>query len=315
MSLTSQTPSHLFFSKNDPQDPRLGELAYSISHSDLHKLAQPSIAILGYADDEGISLNGGRPGAAQAPQKIREFFYKTTPYRSSKTGIADLGNITNHGTLAERHQLGREIIHKLTNANIPWISLGGGHDYGYADGAGFLSALSGALRPVIINFDAHLDVRPTSKGLNSGTPFFRLLEEFQDQFDFYEVGIQPQCNSQFHRKYVESKKGQIIELEQILNHGLQNCLQTQLDFHFDKKSPTFLSIDIDAFTAAEAPGCSQSWDTGLRANEFILCFDYLLKNLDVKGIAIYEVSPPLDVDNRTSKLAALIAHRFYTHWS
>lgn len=315
MSFITPTPNTLFFTKNDPQDPRLGELSTHHSIQDIINITKPAVALLGYADDDGIALNGGRIGAALAPNKIREFFYKTTPYRNTQTQIVDLGNITATGSLAERHQKGREIIHKLTQAKIPWISLGGGHDYGYADGSGFLNALSGNSRPVIVNFDAHLDVRPPTKGFNSGTPFYRLLEEFDNQFDFFEVGIQPQCNSSFHRKYVESKHGQIIDIDQVLTHGLQNCLQTQLDFHFDKKSPTFLSIDIDAFTAAEAPGCSQSWDTGLQANEFVLSFDYLLKNLDVKGVAIYEVSPPLDVDNRTSKLAALLAHRFFTHWS
>lgn len=315
MSSTVATPSSLFFSKNDPQDPRLGEMAFHQAADQLQSLTKNSIALVGYADDEGIALNGGRIGAAEAPNKIREFFYKTTPFKATQTKIADLGNVTPFGTIGERHNHGRHIIQRLTQQGVRWMSFGGGHDYGYADGAGFLSGLAGEGKPVIINFDAHLDVRPTTKGLNSGTPFFRLLEEFGKGFDFYEVGIQPQCNSLAHRQYVEGKQGQILALDKIIEHGLWACLQTQLEFHFEKKSPTFLSVDIDAFTAAEAPGCSQSWDTGLHANEFMLCLDYLLQNLDVKGLAIYEVSPPLDIDNRTSKLAALIAHRFYTHWS
>ena len=38
-----------------------------------------AFCILGYPDDEGIKLNGGRTGAALAPTAIRQFLYKMTP--------------------------------------------------------------------------------------------------------------------------------------------------------------------------------------------------------------------------------------------
>ncbi|MNL46507.1 Formimidoylglutamase [compost metagenome] len=79
----------------------------------------------------------------------------------------------------------------------------------------------------------------------------------------------------------------------------------------DKESKkVFLSVDIDAFTSSEAPGCSQSWTTGLFTKDFMAALAWLIASYDVRGLGIYEVSPPLDQDNRTSKLAALIAHKF-----
>jgi formiminoglutamase len=45
-------------------------------------------------------------------------------------------------------------------------------------------------------------------------------------------------------------------------------------------------------------------------SDFFPLFDLLIRRLDVRALGIYETSPPLDQDDRTSKLAALIAHRF-----
>jgi formiminoglutamase len=74
--------------------------------------------------------------------------------------------------------------------------------------------------------------------------------------------------------------------------------------------PVFLSIDIDAFSSAFAPGASASYPVGLDPAEFIGLLPWMSKTWDIKGLGIYEVSPPLDQDNRTSKLAAILIHNF-----
>jgi formiminoglutamase len=311
MTLTTATPSQLFFSRRDSQDPRLGEWATSLplqQLKDLNALA-PSWVVLGYPDDEGISLNGGRLGAKEAPNAIRTAFYKMTPslVLPARKSIVDLGNVPTDIALSERHERGREIIHHALTAGHRTLSLGGGHDYGYADGAGFIDAcLLKKLKPVVINFDAHLDVRPTDKGLTSGTPFYRLLTKYESQFDFIEVGLQNQCNSVAHLNWAKSKGAHVVLLQDLREVGLLDSLQAILE-PFNGR-PCFLSVDIDAFASAEAPGCSQSWATGIHIQEFLPALKYIKSELDLQSLAVYEVSPPLDHDHRTSKLAALILH-------
>jgi formiminoglutamase len=311
MSWFHPIDKHLLFTKNDKEDPRLGECVQLFPKGDIARISEfaADIVVIGFPDDEGIHLNGGRPGAQAAPREIRTFLYKMTPHLQSKKlpQILDMGDFRDsEQPLAERHEKARETLRAIAATGTPWISLGGGHDYGYCDGSAFLDLHKD--NAVLINFDAHMDVRPTDKGLNSGTPFFRILSEFSGQVDFAEVGIQNQCNSQTHVNWAQQRGASIFPLEHIQTEGLQNVLQKFMQGKEKKK--VFLSIDIDAFTSSEAPGCSQSWTTGLHTKEFLVSFLWLIQNFQVCGIGLYEVSPPLDSDHRTSKLAALIAHNF-----
>ncbi|MFN3455756.1 MAG: arginase family protein, partial [Pseudobdellovibrio sp.] len=170
-------PPEIFFTKNDLEDIRLGDLTRNTKFEDL---LPHDVVILGYPDDEGIKLNGGRPGAYEAPKIIRQFLYKMTPsYKKTvfNKKIHDYGDlITATHDLASRHEHVRNHVFKCLNQKVKTISFGGGHDYGYADAAAFLDYYKDThpLKPIIINFDAHMDVRPPKNGPNRGTPFYRL---------------------------------------------------------------------------------------------------------------------------------------------
>jgi formiminoglutamase len=194
----------LYFSRNDPHDRRLGEIARPCAKIAEAEEGHRSIAILGYPDDEGIQRNGGRPGAAQAPDRIRKFLYRMTPSALSgaetQARLFDLGNLdpAKHD-LAKRHEVAQGAAALALAAGHRVLSFGGGHDYGFPDGAAFVADClrTSGPRPLVLNFDAHLDVRPVNKGLTSGTPFFRLLERYPE-IDFAEIGIQAHCNARAH---------------------------------------------------------------------------------------------------------------------
>lgn len=292
----------------DPKkDPRLFDwLTDEIDHS--------NYVILGHPDDEGIKNNGGRIGASLAPNTIRKYFYKMRPsilHKFDPPKLYDYGNLKIEKDLVSRHKTATTFLERILDQGKTLISFGGGHDYGYVDGKSFLSFCSDSTKkPLIVNFDAHFDVRNLDFGITSGTPFYRLLEE--DVFDFIEIGIQEQCNTKAHYEYIKSKGGHIVFL---------NELQTAGQFDFAKfenliksfgieDTTCFLSVDIDAFSNAYAPGCSQSFATGLNPEFFFLMMNYFIENYYIRSLGIYEVSPALDFDDITSKLAALIAYRF-----
>jgi formiminoglutamase len=306
------TPFKNFFTKNNPQDLRLGDFAKSLTEvTDI----KDGVVLLGYPDDEGIKNNSGRVGSKEAPAAIRDAFYRMTPHllKSEDPKIYDLGDLKIEGTLEDRHVIAQKnLMELLPKSKV--IVIGGGHDYGYPDGAAFLETFHAKsdkdLKPLIINFDAHLDVRPPKKDNNqevisSGTPFYRLLKNYTE-FDFLEIGIQSQCNSKYHLEWAQSKDAYILTYDEILYSGIpmHTKILEFLEPFLLKKRACYLSIDIDGFSSAFAPGCSQSFATGFNPESFLTVLKVLNERLDIRLLGIYEVSPPLDQDNKTSKLAA-----------
>lgn len=302
----------VYFSKSDPNDPRLGDFIQS-------NLEQADFTIMGYPDDEGIQLNGGRIGAKEAPDKIRWHLSKMTPSPTQikNPKLLDLGNFEEGSlTLKQRHEKIKTKVADLLNNNHRLITLGGGHDFAYPDGMGFLHNFSeDDCKPLIINIDAHLDVRDTTKGFHSGTPFYRLINEPYN-FDLVQIAIQKQCNSKQHWSWCLQNKVKLLPYDEYILTG-QSFVEyvcDQLQTELLKRRPCYLSIDIDAFSSSYAMGCSQSWPLGLTPHEFFPLLEVLIKRLDIKILGIYEVSPPLDSDDRTSKLASQIIHKYiYSH--
>lgn len=306
MSAFTPTDPHLFFSRQDSQDPRLGDL---VSRSRL----DDGVAILGYPDEEGVRLNGGRLGAKDGPSAIRHWLYRMTPHpKMPMRSFFDLGDLKAHSHLEQRHIDGAATVEDLLLKNNRVLTLGGGNDYAYADGLGFLRAQSESkLKPVIVNVDAHLDVRETNRGLSSGTPFYRLLESGLE-FDFVELGIQTLCNSRAHWDYVISKGGKIITMDELLMSGVSitETVTQQLGDWLLKPRPAFLAIDIDAFAYPYAEGSSAPWPLGLLPHDFYPLLALLLKRWDVRVMGIYEVAPELSQGHASAKLAAQWAHMF-----
>lgn len=297
-------------------DPRLKDCVSHETNTNSVSASSTDLVLWGYPDDEGIQMNGGRPGAKLAPDSIRQVFYKTTPGIdfSRLPRITDMGNIDVTKPLTDRHEKGRTLARIFSEKKIPFLSFGGGHDYGYSDTCGFLDIYTGmatgnmAAKPLVINFDAHLDVRSVEKGHHSGTPFRRALTEFPFQFEFFEVGLQPQCNAKDHWQWALDQGAHILPYDQVKGPNL--VAKTQNELEQFRGRPTFLSVDIDSFASSEAPGCSAPWPTGLEIRYFIELLEWMQTHLDVRGLGIYEVSPPLDDGNKTSRLAALIAFYF-----
>ncbi len=297
----------------------------------------PQSLIFGYPDDEGVANNRGRVGAREAPEEIRQKLDRMTPpyplgLSLPKENLAfDGGNLPlgpgAQEDLAARHLRAQAKASWALQQGYRWISLGGGHDYAQPDGAAFAQCCrEKGQKPLILNFDAHLDMRPSERGINSGTPFYRLLQEFPE-IALVEIGIQEHCNASEHWQWGLERGVKVLTLDELSGpvggssgsvgvKGLLLHVQAALRPWLpegDTKPLCFISVDIDAFSSSYAPGASASYPTGLEPQEFLQTLDWLMEHLNCPMLGVYEVSPPLDLDGRTAKLAAQIVHRFLFH--
>lgn len=297
--LQNATPADnsLFFGKNDANDLRLGEIIRSADYEN------SEIVILGCPQDEGVRRNGGRIGAASAPDKIREQFYKLTNF-GIELSIFDLGNTKIEGSLEEIHDRQIEIIKQLLKDGKTIISLGGGNDISYPD-CRALSEVAGMENISAVNIDAHFDVR-ADYPRNSGTPYRQLLnEKLISPNNFFEIGWQKQLNSMIYHNYLVDLDVNLISLENYKSEAGKylNLIEKRSEY-------IFWGFDTDVVCSGDSPGVSAPSPLGFSAEEFCNLAHFAGKNSMTKIIEFTEVNPDLDVDNRTAKLVATAIHKF-----
>lgn len=304
-------PDHsLFFSRNDRTDPRLGEI---VGREETDYDAA-EIVILGCPQDEGVRRNNGREGAALAPYKIRQQFYKLTTFNIRKK-IVDIGDVNLGGSLEQTHDTHCEIVKQVLADGKRLIVLGGGNDISYPDGRA-MSETFGSKNWIAINIDSHLDVRIADER-NSGTPYRQLLEEelLLPKY-FYEVGYQTHFCSPIYYEYIRDLGVHRISLEMLRSRAeVDQEIKEQIKHHFINHSTsmsTFFGFDLDAVRSSDAPGTSAPSPLGLRAGEFITLVKYAASLANTKMVEFSEVNPKFDADNRTTKLVAIAMHRFCT---
>jgi formiminoglutamase len=306
--LTSRPAADLFFSRNDPNDPRLGEVV----SSDPAGYPAAELVILGCPQDEGVRRNNGRIGAASAPAAIREQFYKLTPFNIKKR-IFDLGDVIVGGDLESTHDAHFAVVSQLLRDSKRVIVLGGGNDISYPDGCA-MADVFGPKWWIGINIDSHLDVRIAEKR-NSGTPYRQLLEEGRllPQY-FYEVAFQTHFCSPVYYDYIRQLGVHRISLELLRSRSeadmeLKESIKQNFIGH-SRSLNTFFGFDLDAVRSADAPGTSAPSPLGLRNGEFIQLVKYAASLANTKIIEFSEMNPKFDIDDRTAKLVAIAMHRF-----
>ncbi len=297
-----------FYSRNDENDPRMGDIV--LRKRD--ELKDIDVMIIGVPQDEGVKRNKGRPGAKDAPNEVRRYLYRLTPFnfnfRRQLTGlkIFDIGNLKVDGTLEDIHERLEMVVYEFVQKGILPIVIGGGHDIAFPDYLGFAKNFD---ERVVVNVDTHLDVRNTPQR-NSGTPFRQILEcEFKPR-KIFEIGIQSYANSIHHFNYAIENGVVVFTLDEIRKRGIRAILE---EMRAEIKNiPVHLSFDVDSVRNSDAPGVSATYPDGLSAEEVLKIALFFGLNFNVKVLDIAELNPMFDIDGKSARLVAFFILNFLT---
>ena len=281
-------------------DPRVGHLIKRNAEG----ASGARVVLLGFPSDEGVRRNGGRPGAAEAPDAIRQALYKLTPdARASHAFIellehtADLGNLAMPGEMEENQQRLGEALAPFLRAGAVPIILGGGHETSFGHFLGYVEAG----QPVeILNWDAHADVRPLRDGRgHSGSPFRQALEHPAWRCDGYTVaGLLPHSTARAHLAYLDEKGAAYVWRSDL-------SAQRVRTLYGRRRGATLVTFDLDAVDQAWAPGVSAPAVGGMDPGLWLAAAYEAGRSPDVASIDLVEYNPAFDEDGRTARLAAL----------
>jgi formiminoglutamase len=300
--ITQRPDCRFFRGGHDPKDPRLeGQVCWQPKD-----YIASQYVILGCPEDEGVKRNQGRPGARKSPEEIRQAFYRLAATEVIQSlDIFDLGDVILGHSLEETHHRLRDVVRQILEDDKMAIILGGGNDISYPD----CDALADEKKDLLVfNIDKHFDVRELYPR-NSGTAYRQLLEEgLIEPGKFYEMGSEEFANSPLYKEYLTDKGVHIYTLDDLRGQGIEAVFQNIIQE--TEHEAIFWGFDLDVVRDADAPGVSAGYPTGLTAKEIIKIAEIAGRETASGVLEFTEVNPDVDIDNRTSKLTAILIHTF-----
>lgn len=275
-----------------------------------------NFAFVGFESDLGVRLNKGRPGAAAAPHAIRQKL-ASLPLKFADVGFVDVGNIYATDDLTRAQKALGEIVAQLLQEGFLPIILGGGHETALASYYGHWFNKEASLG--IVNIDAHFDNRPyEADGPTSGTMFRQIYDMTESQdwpYAYFVLGIQDHGNTQELFNFAD-ETGTVYFSAQDLLGGQSNGIYDVLDSWLADLAKVHLTIDMDVFNVALAPGVSATQPFGIFPQDIMPYLTHLLKSGKVASIDVVEVSPENDQANgQTAQLAAVLLYYLMQIWA
>ena len=249
------------------------------------------ISLLGIPHDDNSSF---MKGPSEAPPLIRRELVSDAYSMWSETGfdLGEAGRLVDHGDIqfdsaADPWDLIEQGVARALESGDPLISLGGDH--------AITHPIMRAVRRrhpqlTILHIDAHADIyHAYQDNLRShASPFARIMEErLADRL--IQVGIR--TVNDHHRDQFKRFGVEVVEAAE--------CRERM---RFDIKTPVYISLDIDAFDPAYAPGVSHREPGGLSTRQVI----DLIQSIEQPIVAadIVEYNPRCDISNQTALVAA-----------
>jgi guanidinopropionase len=261
------------------------------------------VAVVGIPSDLGVS---NRTGARFGPRAVRTI-ERIGPYHpgqknvpKAKVKAADIGDVPFRSRFSLEQTLSdiEAFYDDLKKQGVRPLSVGGDHSVTYP----ILKAL-GRDRPVgLVHIDAHCDTMGAfdDSKFHHGGPFrLAVLDGVLDPERTIQIGIRGAANVFWEFSYASGMT--VIEIEEFTALGVAAVAERARAVVGD--GPVYVSVDVDGFDPAFAPGTGTPEVGGITPREGIALLR-ALTGLHIIGADVVEVAPQYDPTTNTAQLAA-----------
>lgn len=258
------------------------------------------LVFVGLPDDSQSSF---RRGSAKAPQRIRLAYDGNCYNSTTESGVELAGAVTDLGDLPSKSSW--ELTARSYQEFAAWLFqirkipffAGGDH----AVTVPIIAALAEIGEPVhIIQIDAHPDLYLDYAGnrASHACTIARALEMHHvasvtqlgiRTLNATQMPLRERYREQIHLFHARDLPGALPKLP-----------------HIPASAPVYLTVDLDGFDPAFAPGVSHPVPGGLAPRQVLNFIQQA--NWQLVGMDVVEVNPDLDVNDRTAILAARVVH-------
>jgi agmatinase len=261
------------------------------------------VAVVGVPTDLGVS---NRSGARFGPRAVRTI-ERIGPYHPTqrlvpraKLKVADIGDVPFRSRYSLEQTLEdiESFYTGLHAQGVRPLSVGGDHSITYP----ILKAL-GRDRPVgLVHIDAHCDTMGAYDGskFHHGGPFrLAVLDGVLDPERTIQIGIRGASNVFW--EFSEASGMTVVGMEEFMAQGLEAVAARARAVVGE--GPLYVTVDVDGFDPAYAPGTGTPEVGGLTPREGLVLLR-ALTGLKVVGADVVEVAPQYDPTTNTAQLAA-----------
>ena len=261
------------------------------------------VAAVGVPMDLGVS---NRPGARFGPRAVRTIervgpyhpTFKAVPKAAARA--ADVGDVPFRSRYSLEQSL--EDIERYYTAlhaqGVRPLSVGGDHSITYP----ILKALGRDTPVGLVHIDAHCDTMGAFDGskFHHGGPFrLAVLDGVLDPERTIQIGIRGSSNMFWEFSHVSGMT--VVYMEEFTQAGVAAIAERARAVV--GSGPVYVSVDVDGFDPAFAPGTGTPEVGGLTPREGLALLR-ALGGLDIVGADVVEVAPQYDPTTNTTLLAA-----------
>ncbi|ABO49035.1 agmatinase [Desulforamulus reducens MI-1] len=253
-----------------------------------------SVVLVGAPMDFTVSF---RPGTRQGPQSIRQVSIGLEEYSVmldrdlADYAYYDAGDVAiPFGHVLESLERISKVVGNIVQDDKFPLVLGGEHLVSLPVIEQVVKKHPGLK---VLHFDAHADLRQDYMGQTlSHASVMRRVTDLVGSQNIYQFGIRSGTREEFDyaRGNTRMYPGKVLEpLKQVL---------MELSGH-----PVYITLDIDVVDPAYAPGTGTAEPGGCSSAEILEAI-HVLKDLNVVGMDLVEISPVYDHSERTALLGA-----------
>ena len=253
-------------------------------------LSATKIALFGVPEDRNSI---GNRGCAEAPDKIRERFYKlkavSHPYK-----ITDLGNLKIGETVNDTYAAVTAIMVDLMREGILPVILGGSQDLTFAQYVAY-QKLEETVN--IVSVDAYFDLGTTEENLRSHSYLGKIiLHEPNFLFNFSNIGYQTY--------FAGADQIELMNKLYFDAYRLGDVRKNMEETEPIVRSADILSFDISSIRQSDAPGNANATPNGFYGEEACAIMRYAGLSDKLTSVGLFEVNPSYDHRDQTSHLVA-----------
>jgi formiminoglutamase len=271
------------------------------------------VGLLGFASDEGVRRNLGRPGASAGPGALRRALANLP---AADVAVVEGGDVeVRDGDLEAAQTTYAEVVAAWLARGARVVGLGGGHEIGWASASGWLQHVGPGRRCGLLNLDAHLDLRRAPQA-TSGTPFLQALTSASTagvSLAYRAVGISAFANT---AALFETARAHGVDVVLDDDARLQAPAAAIADVlaWLSTVDSVYMTLCLDVFPGDAAPGVSAPAAMGVAPRVVEAILGAVAESGKLVLFDVAELNPRFDVDGQTARLAARMVGRVVSAW-